>query len=727
MLDYDNYKHHPLSERIVDNICNKIGTDFRSFFRVHVAYYICQVASTMRTGYYNPGSCVGARPVNMFAINLAPSGFGKGYSTTILEEQVFNQFREVFLHETWPIVTTHSISKVADYRARKAVKDPEMVQEQLEKDFQRMGEYEFSFTKPTEAAIVQLRNKLLLANIGAINLQVDEIGANLFKTKDALPSFLELYDGKLKNNLTKNTSDSIRSAPIFGTTPTNAMFFGVPTALLDNGKNEEEFTSMMDTGYARRCFFGYLSDDDYATEHKVISPQERLKLAKTANADHDLQDIADYIQTLADPLKAYTKLATPDDTALLLYAYMNDCNERSHALPLQEHIRRYELERRYDKTQKLAAAYAFIDSASQVEVEHMQAAIAVAEESGAAFQRIMHRDLPHVKLAKHLAIAKQELTKVTLREQLPFFKGGTKQSREEMLNEAIEWGYTNNIAIKRRFASGVEFYSGQYLKSNDLTELRISLSRDIVAGYQSEYIPWEKLGSLAKHDDIHWINHHLENGYEGNGYRDNENCLPGFNLIVFDVDDTIPIRQAMLLLKDYKALYYTTKRHTKEANRYRIILPINYTLELSLEDFEGFMQNMYEWLPFDADEATGQRSRKWLSNKGTHHYTDGWLFDALPFIPRTTKQAEYSEQLVKLENLGGLERWFVLNTAMRSHNRNNNLLRYALMLVDGGMDVVGVNDRLQAVNNKLDKPMSTDEITRTIMKTVTKRIQKRDA
>lgn len=621
-----------------------------------------------------------------------------------------------------PVVVNHHLSEVAAFRARKNQDDPESVRKQVDAEYKRAGEYEFIFQKPTEPAIQQLRNKLLIAKVGSMNLQIDEIGSNLFKAKECFPAFLELWDGKLKNNLTKNTQDSIRSEAVYGVTPTNMMLFGVPSALLDNGKSEDEFTSMLEIGFARRSFFGYVSEEAYARELVLPSPQERLALAKRGLDDSALEGFSEAMKELADPLRLGTKLPVPDDTALLLFAYENDCKTRAFAMPPQQVIAKFEMEHRAEKALRLAGAYAFCSLASQIDEQHLMSAIALTEESGDAFTRIQHRDLPHVKLAKHLGTATQELTKVSLREQLPFFKKGTKQERDEMLSEAIDWGYTNNIAISRRFSRGVEFYSGEMLKSTDLNKLIISHSGQITENYRSQEIKWEQLDRLAMNDGVHWITHHLDNGFDGRGYRHNDNCLAGFNVVVLDVDHGPTIQSAQKALHGYKAFYYTTKRHTPAEHRFRIVLPLNYTLELDADDFAQFMKNLYDWLPFDSDEQTGQRSRKWLSNKGHHVFTKGKMLDALPFIPRTTRQTEFAERLLDLENMDGLDRWFILNTSEASSNRNANLIRYGLLLVDAGIDVVGARDRILAINNQLDVPLKPAEVDSTIMKTVTKKI-----
>ena len=103
-----------------------------------------------------------------------------------------------------------------------------------------------------------MRHKLLMAEAGSMNFEMDELGSNLLGNTEVLNVFLELFDvGKVKQKLTKNTSENIRSEEINGRTPTNLLLFGTPSKLLNGGKVEEEFYAMLETGYARRCLFGF--------------------------------------------------------------------------------------------------------------------------------------------------------------------------------------------------------------------------------------------------------------------------------------------------------------------------------------------------------------------------------------------------------------------------------------------------------------------------------------
>jgi hypothetical protein len=173
--------------------------------------------------------------------------------------------------------------------------------------------------------------------------------------------------------------------------------------------------------------------------------------------------------------------------------------------------------------------------------------------------------------------------------------------------------------------------------------MRLAYSKDIATGYKNVIAPFDKLHQLTQMDNLHWINH-----YTVDGHRKDENITPGFNMIVLDIDDGTSIATAKHLLQDYTCLIYTTKRHTAANNRFRVILPINYYLEMDGPDYKEFMNNIFDWLPFDVDRATGQRSRKWLTFNGQHEYVNGdKLLDALDdfdnYLPEKKKPKELKE------------------------------------------------------------------------------------
>ncbi len=702
------------SEKLVSILCSKTQNDNPLFFRVLVAYYFSLVASTMRCTIATHDR--GDIPVNLYALNLSPSGSGKGFSTNIMEEKVLKAFRQRFMDETFMFMASKNIPQIAVKRANRKSTDPDEELQRAEKEFEQLGPLVFSFDSGTSAAVKQMRHKLLMANAGAVNLQIDEIGSNLIGNVEVLNTFLELYDmGLIKQKLIKSTSDNTRNEEIPGKTPTNMLLFGTPSKLLNGSKTEEELYSMLETGYARRCFFGYSRNS-----HKVVdlSPEEVYEQLTEKNDDAFLQALSNRLENLADMVNMNTKLIMSKETSLHLIAYRIKCEKDAAQYAEHEEIKKAEISHRYFKALKLAGAYAFIDGSCELTKDHLNQAITLAEESGEAFNQLLTRDRAHVKLAKYIATAKREITHADLVEDLPFYRGAQSQ-KQEMLTLAIAYGYKNNIIIKKSFSDGIEFLRGESLEETDLNKLVVSHSTDIASGYSNDFAPFNKLHVLTQANNLHWVAHHLTDGH-----RNEESCIAGFNLIVLDVDGGVNMATVRTLMSNYTYLMYTTKRHTDDENRFRIVIPTSHKLRLDAKEYKEFMSNIYEWLPFDVDTATNQRARKWLSYPGNYEYNHGTLFDVLPFIPKTSKNEERKALLSTQQSLNNLERWVINNIG--DGNRNNMLLRYAMLLVDAGMDFETIRVKVFELNDKIPDKLDQAELLGTIMVTVSKQLAKRN-
>lgn len=713
MLPVNQMPYHPTAEQLVQILCNRTQNTEPLFFRVLVGYYFAVVASQMRCIIGTPDR--GDIPVNVYALNLSPSGTGKGHSTSIIEDEVIHQFRDRFLEETFPLLAERNLPVLANKRAVRKNSDPDEELIRVQKEFEQLGSLLFSFDSGTSPAVKQMRHKLLMADAGSVNLEIDEIGLNLVGNTEVLTVFLELYDkGKVKTKLVKSTSDNSRFEEIKGTTPTNMMLFGTPSKLFDGAATEQALYSMLDTGYARRCLFGYLKG---ASKNLDLTPEQVYELQTSQQTNQFLEELADKLERLADIINANKRLVMSRDTSLELIQYKLMCEKQADAMPEHDEIRKAELSHRYFKALKLAGAYAFVDDSPELTMGHLHNAIRLVEDSGAAFGQMLSRDRPYVKLAKYLAAIGKEVTQADLVEDLPYYKGSSSQ-KQEMLTLATAYGYKNNIIIKKAFNDGIEFLRGESLKETDLAKMVVSYSSDMTTGYNNETAPFDKLHLLTQAPGMHWINHHLKGGY-----RNEDNAEPGFNLLVIDVDGTCNLNTAKLLLKDYKALYYTTKSHTDQNHRFRIILPTNYELKMDAKDYKEFYNNVLQWLPFDADPSCAHRCKKWLTHPGHHEYTEGEVFDVLPFIPKTSKNEERKQRFDSQQSLDNLERWVINNTG--DGNRNNMLLRYAMILMDANFDFDGIRSRVVALNDKLPDKLEEVEIMSSIMVTVGKALSKR--
>ena len=711
-MNLTQVKDAPVISEIVNVLCNKTQNTDQGFYKVEVAYFLAKMASSMRASILTKDR--GRVPVNLYALALAASGFGKGHSVHIMETKLINGFKQRFLEETMPQISDSYITKLAQQQAIRNNTDEDVEKDVLQSEYKKYGAYPFTFDSGTGPAVKQLREKLLLANCGAINLQIDEIGSNLIGATEVLNIFLELFDqGLVKQKLVKNTVDNNRSEDRDGSTPTNMLLFGTPVKLLDGGQTEDQFYSFLEVGYARRCLFGIGRQDRKALYS--MTPDEIFSHLTDPGNSSLIQKWNNHFTNLADPSKYNWEMSIADETSIKLIAYKSECEKKADALPEHEEIKKAELSHRYFKALKLAGALAFVDESPEVTETHLFQAIKLVEESGDAFSTILTREKSYMRLAKYIAETESEVTHADLTEALPFYKSGVS-ARNEQMSLAIAWGYKHHIVIKKSFVDGIEFFKGETLKQTDLDKMILSWSPDLAFNYESERGPWDKLHMVFQGKGLNWCNH-----YFTNGHRCNECVIPGFNMIVADVDGTTTIDTVKELFKDYKYILYTTKRHGLEGkDRFRLIFPINYELKLSLDDYKEFMNNFFEWLPFKTDECANQASKKWLAHPGGTYYTnDGVLLDALKFIPRTSRNEQYQKEMSKIGSMDNLERWFA--SRMVEGNRNNLMFKYGMALVDSGMSFEEVARKVKKFNKQLNNALPEEELEHSVLTTIAKK------
>lgn len=505
MKDLNTIPYFDPVDKLSEILCNQTRSRDPLFFRLLVSYYMVKAASMMRASVIEPG---GEKiPINMYVLNLAASGYGKGRAANLLEHQVLKEFRERFLDVTFPEMAEKNLKRLSMQRAAKKGTPADSELLELVAEFENHGPIYFSFDSGTTPAVKQMRQKMMLAKAASINMEIDEIGNNLLGQTEVLNTFLELFDlGIVKEKLVKNTNDNRRSIQLFDSTPANMMLYGTPVKLLDGGKNEDELISMLDTGYARRCFFGYTRRIERDSE---LTPQELLARAQNTQTDAYIKQIAHHFGKLADSVNFGIELPMSEPVALELYDYQLYCEKRAEVFEEHREMQRTEMSHRYFKTMKLAGAYAFIDGAKEIEEQHLYHAIKLAEDSGNAFHLINNRDRPYMRLAKYLADIGHDVTQNELVEDLPFYKGH-ESTKREMVELATSWGAKNNIVIKKFTGDdGVTYFRGDTLQETNLDKMVVSYSTDVAVGYLSEEISLQNLLQLCQASGYHFINHKL--------------------------------------------------------------------------------------------------------------------------------------------------------------------------------------------------------------------------
>tara|TARA_R110002020_G_scaffold392816_1_gene603109 strand:+ start:1490 stop:3646 length:2157 start_codon:yes stop_codon:yes gene_type:complete len=716
-------KYHPFSEKIVDILVRKVNNNNRHFFRILTGYYLSKVASMMRCNIQTNDRDV--IPVNTYVLNLMVSGTGKGHSTNILEREFVMYFKKEFLNTVFPKKAEENIQTLAHERALAKINIGQSILplneqydfelDKFQRHFDRLGELAFSFDSGTSPAVKQMREKLLLASAGSMNLELDEVGSNLTNNVDVLNTFLELYDvGLVKQKLIKNTVENIRSEELPGNTPTNLMMFGTPTKLLDGGKTEEEFKQFLETGYARRLLFGYTTESH---RMKYASAQERYKQMVDADLAKDMRaiqkDFTDFAKRPFNPV-----LQISETNSIHLIEYQIKCEDLADDMKDHMAIHKAEMIHRYYKAIKLAGAYTFADNSTEITKDHLDYAISVVEDSGEAFHTLMRKQGPYERLAHYLADCDNEVTQHELIEELPFYKGSEAQ-RRDLMTLATSFGYKNNIIIRKRTLDDIEFFIGETLAETDLDNLTVAISTDIAYNYEADSPPFDLLHKLTTASGYHYTVHAFVNGH-----RKSENVIQGFNLLVLDCDGDVSINTVKVLLEDYTFLISTTKRHTEEINRFRLILPLSHRIKLSSSEYSKFMMNVFAWLPFPVDEGAKDIARKWATNPGFYEYNKGNVIDATMFIPET-KRSDETKARISSSGVTNIERWFEAHTA--TGNRANHLYRYGMVLIDAELGLGDIVEKIEAFNNRLEVPLPEDQFRNSIVKSISKEFQKRQA
>jgi hypothetical protein len=485
--------------------------------------------------------------------------------------------------------------------------------------------------------------------------------------------------------------------------------FGTPTKLLDGGRVEEDFFTMLDTGYGRRFIYGVGNLNEAVEEVDIEALYDKLVASVS---DSDVSDLRDFFTSLAS-LDLWNHTATLERAeGIKLLEYKVFC-EKTARETFGEHqaIPRAEMEHRYFRVLKLAGIYAFLDGTTTVTMAQLMSAIKLVEESGESFKQIYTRPKNFVRLAKYLARVPEEVTNADIVEHLKFYPTA-KNKQEEMLALAIAWGHGNHHIIKRTLRDGIEFFKGESLQEVDRKALRVSHSPHQAFHYQNEVMTWEALQRLCVTEgEYFFLNHHVIDGR-----RADDNVIAGMDFIVLDCDGEVSLKDFSAFMEGYTFYVYTTKSHTSAENRFRALIPLKYKLNLGKEDYKEFVNNFLGSMPWEVKDTAGnQRSKRWSTHLGGAGSKTGELFDPVPYLPNTKKNEDRVHAEKKLGNLNRVQKFFAKYWAS---GRNNTLLRYGCMLLDHGMNLHDAIADVTAFNNTFSDPLSEQELAETVFKTM---------
>jgi len=197
---------------------------------------------------------------------------------------------------------------------------------------------------------------------------------------------------------------------------------------------------------------------------------------------------------------------------------------------------------------------------------------------------------------------------------------------------------------------------------------------------------------------------------------------------MLDVDGGTTLDMAKIILSDYTYLISTTRNHQKEKNgiicdRFRIIMPMEYTLDLTVEQYSNFMKNIMEDLPIELDRQCTDASRFFYGASGEYWYNEGILINCDKYVSNTGESETYRKAGSNLskKNIGGISQYIIRN---QHGGRNSALIKLALLLMDTGYTHDEAKDEILRVNKQFDNPLTTRELEKTIFKTIERKEEK---
>lgn len=722
-FDPAKIKHHKIIQDLSDLLAvqtNNIGEE--AFFRQIVMFYLGVMASSMRTTIKTQTAGTNI-PANIFTVAFATSGFGKDHSSKILHDHIIDLFKIEF-NRFYNMVALEKIALNAHVSAIQLGVDENTLYKQYVHDFNQLGTKIFIFDAATTPAIKQARNKDLIAECGSINFKINEFGSKFTEEMDAITTFLELYDGTVSQKLVKNTSENKRTADLTGLTPANLLFMGTPDALYDSNL-EKAFAKLLEIGYARRCLFALANKKP---ELKETAASLFKKLSQT-NSSSILDHYKKYFLSFININFYNINIELQDQENILLLDYkLYNQSKIKNDLNIFNKLEATELANKDFKVLKIAAILAYFDKSYKITKEHIYNGIALCEESSIAFDKFLNREPNHAVLAQFIAAQNEPVTHAFLHKKLAFFKESSYK-RKELLDLAKDWAFNNNIIIKTETRNNIELISGEKLQETNIDSLNFSLSTHYADNYEPVTIAFDKLTDLTHRSDLHFCVHSFKDNH-----RDNNKVIPGFNVLVLDIDGTCKLKFMKYFLGNYSYFIYTTKSHQiaklnsatgeeEVKDRYRIILPLKYKLNLTKDEYKEFVNNIFDFLPFTSDTGANEIARKWQTNQGQTFFNTGELFDPLRFIPNTSNNIQFKKSIQDIKNLNKLEKYFYTEIE-KDGNRNNNILRYACVLLDNKCSFVDIEKRVLDFNSNLKQPLDRTELYATVLKTIANKINK---
>jgi len=677
--------------KMTEVLCGKDApNDLKHYMRILSLFGVAIVANGVRAKVLVPTDG-GLIPPNVYGIAIAGSGLSKSRSLRYVED--------LFIKDAMV-----RIKKYAEMRAEEL--DPFEL-ESISKLTKEGVTLSPIYKSATDSAVGAIRSIMDIFNVYSVNIALDEIGSVLVKEYDMLSdTLLNAFDhGILKPNLRRTTGVKPTQKPV----PHNMMMFGSPTLLFEGrAETEKLFFDLLQAGMTRRSLFAM-----------VTSHVNHYTLVNEGQTAIDIKNISQTMEYIADKYVDY--VLQLDDNARRLYIEAEITGkEESEKVSKYKPLEMVYTQNKHWLALKISALIAMADRSERINVRHFQEALDIVTESFTHLENVVNRPEKYELIVDWLCERNGEESEYTLTQELPFYSD--IKSKKTFWELSKGYAYCNNITLSIEDRQNITFYSAKGKVKTDIDAPMIfSMSGDITEGFvANEKITWKEMHKVVTRDGLQYSAHRFKNGY-----RKKDNVITSFSLLILDVDGGTPLEVAKIVLSDFTHMIATTKSHQKDKNgvvadRYRILIPMEYTLDLNAEQYQKFMRNVMDDLPIELDVACSDIARFFYGSTGEYWYNDGVLMNCDKYVANTGESENYrkSGNALSKKNISGISQYIIRN---QHSGRNNALVRLALLLMDSGYTHDECKQEIERVNRQFDNPLSESELRKTIFKTIERR------
>lgn len=374
------------------------------------------------------GSVLGDTLVNNYILNFSPSGTGKDYTISKINELLFNPYFKEFNLKQEEYINIVKDKLMSQYTEEELQK--KKVHKEIESNLPR--KLVDTFQDATLEGFLSMRKEFERAGFGGTLVSISEFSDYILSDSTSRDQFLSIIKDVYQdgNNLAKVIKME-KVAEKVENVPCSILFQSTPTGLL-KGNGAIKLLSFLNKGIARRSLICYSKG---LSEYAELSFEKYFKIQKSLKEDSvKLQKILNKSININPDKNIYYLTEIAEEH---LYNYLN--KNAKKALEEEQESIRSEMNSRYNKAIKLSGLIALIEHPNEqsINIEDVRIAISIVEHFSIYLKQLLI-ELTSDANAKLTQYFINNVNKAISKSQLRQEKFVSNPVFTKWVNEAIE-------------------------------------------------------------------------------------------------------------------------------------------------------------------------------------------------------------------------------------------------------------------------------------------------